>query len=293
MARSMTGYGRGEFLDEKYHFTVEAKSVNNRYLDINVKMPRRISFLEEYVRQHLKQYVTRGKVEIFIKLELGSLSDTKVGYDSLIAKGYLEALDKMSDEFGLENKLSVLDIAKFPDVIRLKENALDEDELKAALTAAMEEAFAAIRRMRELEGEGLKRDILSRCDILVEYLEKIERSSQEIEIEYREKLLVRIQDVLDHFGYQADEQRIVQEAAIMADKSNITEEIVRFRSHIHQLREVMDTESIGRKMDFILQEMNREINTIGSKSSRIEITNYVVELKSELEKIREQVQNIE
>lgn len=293
MARSMTGYGRGEFLDEKYHFTVEAKSVNNRYLDINVKMPRRISFLEEYVRQHLKQYVTRGKVEIFIKLELGSLSDTKVGYDSLIAKGYLEALDKMSDEFGLENKLSVLDIAKFPDVIRLEENALDEDELKAALTAAMEEAFAAIRRMRELEGEGLKRDILSRCDILVEYLEKIERSSQEIEIEYREKLLVRIQDVLDHFGYQADEQRIVQEAAIMADKSNITEEIVRFRSHIHQLREVMDTESIGRKMDFILQEMNREINTIGSKSSRIEITNYVVELKSELEKIREQVQNIE
>ena len=293
MARSMTGYGRGEFLDEKYHFTVEAKSVNNRYLDINVKMSRRISFLEEYVRQHLKQYVTRGKVEIFIKLELGSLSDTKVGHDSLIAKGYLEALDKMSDEFGLENKLSVLDIAKFPDVIRLEENALDEDELKAALTAAMEEAFAAIRRMRELEGEGLKRDILSRCDILVEYLEKIERSSQEIEIEYREKLLVRIQDVLDHFGYQADEQRIVQEAAIMADKSNITEEIVRFRSHIHQLREVMDTESIGRKMDFILQEMNREINTIGSKSSRIEITNYVVELKSELEKIREQVQNIE
>ncbi len=293
MARSMTGYGRGEFLDEKYHFTVEAKSVNNRYLDINVKMPRKISFLEEYVRQYLKQFVSRGKLEVFIKLELSAVSDTKVGYDKMLAKGYLDALADMSDAFELRHQVSALDIAKFPDVIRLEENSLDEEEIKKALTSALDNAFSAIQKMRELEGEELKQDILSRCNILENYLEKIEVAAKDIETEYREKLLTRIQDILDHFGLQTDEQRIIQEAAIMADKSNITEEIVRFKSHISQLRDVMDTDSIGRKMDFILQEMNREINTIGSKSTRIEITNYVVELKSELEKIREQVQNIE
>ncbi len=293
MARSMTGYGRGEFLDEKYHFTVEAKSVNNRYLDINVKMPRKISFLEEYVRQYLKQFVSRGKLEVFIKLELSAVSDTKVGYDKMLAKGYLDALADMSDAFELRHQVSALDIAKFPDVIRLEENSLDEEEIKKALTSALDNAFSAIQKMRELEGEELKQDILSRCNILENYLEKIEVAAKDIETEYREKLLTRIQDIIDHFGLQTDEQRIIQEAAIMADKSNITEEIVRFKSHISQLRDVMDTDSIGRKMDFILQEMNREINTIGSKSTRIEITNYVVELKSELEKIREQVQNIE
>ncbi len=293
MAISMTGYGRGEYLDDKYHFTVEVKSVNNRYLDIGVKLPRKISYLEEFVRQYLKKYVSRGKIEIFIKLELSAVSDTKVGYDAQLAKGYIDALSSMENEFGLKNPLTVLDIAKFADVIRLEENQLDEEEIKNALSVALEQAFLAIKTMREIEGEKLKADILERCGLLSEYISRIEENADDIEKEYRTKLLGRLKDILENEGYQVDEQRVVQEAAIMADKSCITEEIVRFRSHIEQLREVMDTETIGRKMDFILQEMNREVNTMGSKSTRIEITNYVVELKSELEKIREQVQNIE
>lgn len=293
MAISMTGYGRGEYLDEKYHFVVEVKSVNNRYLDINIKIPRRINYLEEYVRQHLKKFVSRGKLEVYIKLELSSISDTKVGYDGQIAKEYITALRMMATEFEIPNNISVLDVAKFPDVIRLEENQLDENELKEALTKAMDGAFEALRTMRELEGEGLKKDIIQRCDLLGSYLRSIEENAEDIESEYRNKLMVKIQDILDAAGAKVDEQRIVQEAAIMADKSSITEEIVRFQSHIGQLKEVMETDTIGRKMDFILQEMNREVNTIGSKSSKIEITNYVVELKSELEKIREQVQNIE
>lgn len=293
MAISMTGYGRGEYLDEKYHFVVEVKSVNNRYLDINIKIPRRINYLEEYVRQHLKKFVARGKLEVYIKLELSSMSDTKVGYDDQIAKEYITVLQSMATEFELPNNISVLDIAKFPDVIRLEENQLDENELKDALTKAMDGAFEALRTMRELEGEGLKKDIIQRCDLLTSHLRSIEENAEDIESEYRNKLMVKIQDILNAAGANVDEQRIVQEAAIMADKSSITEEIVRFQSHIGQLKEVMETDTIGRKMDFILQEMNREVNTIGSKSSKIEITNYVVELKSELEKIREQVQNIE
>lgn len=293
MAISMTGYGRGEYLDEKYHFVVEAKSVNNRYLDINIKLPRRIGYLEEYVRQYLKSYVSRGKVEIFIKLELSAMSDTKVGYDNRLAKEYILALHTMAGEFSLPKEVSVIDIAKFPDVIRLEENPLDEDELKNALTVAMERSFSALKMMRESEGEKLKDDILQRCELLSEYVENVEASAQDIETEYREKLMTKIRDILENMGAQVEEQRIIQEAAILADKANITEEIVRFRSHIAQLKEVMATHTVGRKMDFILQEMNREVNTMGSKSSKIEITNYVVELKSELEKIREQIQNIE
>lgn len=293
MAISMTGYGRGEYLDDKYHFTVEAKSVNNRYLDVNIKLPRKISYLEEYIKQSLKKYVSRGKVEIFVKLELSAISDTKVSYDQEIAKGYIQALEEMGKEFDIPNQVKSIDIARFPDVIRLEENQLDEEELKSALTVAMENAFAAIKQMREMEGQQLKLDILERCDVLTDNLSKIEASAGEIEKEYREKLMAKMLEIMGNAGYQADEQRIIQEAALLADKSSITEEIVRFKSHVNQLIEVIETETVGRKMDFILQEMNREVNTIGSKSSKIEITNYVVELKSELEKIREQVQNIE
>lgn len=293
MAISMTGYGRGEYLDEKYHFVVEAKSVNNRYLDIGIKLPRKISYLEEYVRQHLKRFVARGKVEVFIKLELSATGDTKVGFDERLGNEYIAVLREMASRFALPDAISVLDIARFPDVIRLEENLPDEEELKNALTKAMDISFEALKTMREKEGEELKLDILQRCEVLADHLDKIEEDSRDIEREYRKKLMTRISDILSEAGCDVDEQRIVQEAAIMADKSNITEEIVRFRSHIGQLEEVMKTDTIGRKMDFILQEMNREINTIGAKSSKLEIIDHVVELKSELEKIREQVQNIE
>ncbi len=293
MAISMTGYGRGEYLDEKYHFTVEAKSVNNRYLDVNIRLPRRINYLEEYVRQYLKKFVTRGKVDIYIKLELSDVSDVRVGYDPLVADGYMEVLREISEKYALTNQPTAIDLARLPDVIRIEENPFDDQELKDALAQALERAFVAIKEMREQEGERLKTDILQRCGVLECYLEKIEACASTIESEYREKLMTKMTDILSAVGCQAEEQRIVQEAAIIADKASITEELVRFKSHIIQIKEVMRAEAVGRKMDFILQEMNREVNTIGSKSTKLEITNHVVELKSELEKIREQVQNIE
>lgn len=294
MTISMTGYGRGEYLDERYHFTVEAKSVNNRYLDIQVKMPRKIAYLEEYIKQSLKKYATRGKVDIFVKLELGSESDTKVSFDRELVKNYYEVLAGIEEVTGASSQVRAVDLAKFQDVIRLEEKEIDQSEIKRCLDSAMDMAFTSFRDMRRSEGEKLKEDILERCQLLEVYFEKIEKLSENIESEYQQKLMTRLSDMLKNMGQNIDDQRIVQEAAILADKANVTEEIVRFRSHIIQLKETVEGEdSVGRKMDFILQEMNREVNTIGSKSSKIEITNVVVDLKCELEKIREQIQNIE
>lgn len=293
MAASMTGYGRGEHADEKFYFVVEAKSINNRYLDVNIKAPKKLNYLEEYIKQQIKNYISRGKVEIFIKMELYSNSDLKVSYDRNLAQDYLDTFNQMEAELGVVNQVKVIDLARLQDVIKIEESDLDEEEIKKSLSEALNQAFFAMKKMRELEGEKLKNDILERCQILEDTLAKVEASSALIEEEYRERLTQKVNDLLESLGYQADEQRIVQEAAIMADKSSITEEIVRFKSHICQLKEVMDTDTVGRKMDFLLQEMNREINTIGSKSSKMDITYHVVELKAELEKIREQVQNIE
>lgn len=294
MTISMTGYGRGEYLDERYHFTVEAKSVNNRYLDIQVKLPRKIAYLEEYIKQSFKKYATRGKVDIFVKLELGSESDTKVSFDKALVKNYYEILTGIEEVTGASSQVRAVDLAKFQDVVRLEEKEIDQNEIKRCLDKAMEPAFISFREMRGVEGEKLKEDILQRCTLLETYFEKIEQLSENIEFEYHQKLVARLSDMLKNMGQNIDDQRVVQEAAILADKSNVTEEIVRFKSHIIQLKETVEgEESVGRKMDFILQEMNREVNTIGSKSSKIEITNVVVDLKCELEKIREQIQNIE
>ena len=293
MAISMTGYGRGEYEDDKFYIVVEAKSVNNRYLDFSIKAPKKIIYLEEFIKQQVKKYMSRGKMEIFIKLELRENCDVKVNYDGRLARNYLEIFDEIEKELGITNQIRAIDLAKFQDVIRVEENEPDEEELKNALQVALDRACMAMKEMRQLEGEKLKVDILERCETLLNCLGKIEKSAASIEEEYREKLIAKINDVLVHLGQKADEQRIVQEAAIMADKSSITEEIVRFKSHVSQLQSVMNTDTVGRKMDFLLQEMNREINTIGSKSSKMDITYHVVEMKSELEKIREQVQNIE
>lgn len=294
MAISMTGYGRGEYFDEKYHFTVELKSVNNRYLDVQVKLPRKISYLEEHIKQSLKKYATRGKIEVFVKLDFGSTSDTKVSFDKALAKNYYEVLLGIEKETGAANVVRAIDLAKFQDVLRVEEKDIDQDELKIALDKSLEEAFINFRSMRKLEGDKLKEDIFARCNLLSDYFNEIEVLSDKIEQEQRAKLLSRLADIIKSLGQEFDQARVVQEAAILADKANVTEEIVRFRSHIDQLRETLEGEdSVGRKMDFILQEMNREVNTIGSKSTKLEITNTVVDLKCELEKIREQIQNIE
>lgn len=294
MTISMTGYGRGEYLDERYHFTVEAKSVNNRYLDIQVKLPRKITYLEEYIKQTLKKYATRGKVDVYVKLELGNESDTKVSFDKALAKNYFDVLMGLEEITGSSSQVRAVDLAKFQDVVKLEEREVDQNEIKRCLDAAMDIAFSNFKDMRRIEGQKLKEDILERCDLLGVYFEKIEKLTENIELEYHQRLMTRLTDMLKNLGQNVDEQRVVQEAAILADKANITEEIVRFKSHILQLKDTLEEEdSVGRKMDFILQEMNREVNTIGSKSSKIEITNIVVDLKCELEKIREQIQNIE
>lgn len=293
MAESMTGYGRGEYLDEKYHFIIETKSVNNRYLDINIRLPRKINYLEDFIRKTIKQYISRGKIEMFIKLELNNESDVKITYDKNIAADYISILNEIGSQFNLINNTSSVDIAKFQDVIRFDEAQLDDDEVRNALYNALKESLSKLKEMRKKEGNELQADILCRCDLLSDAIAKIESLSDGIENEYRERLTLKLTDILDRLGKDVDEQRIVQEAAIFAERSNIDEEITRFKTHINQLKTIVGGDIVGRKIDFIIQEMNREINTIGSKTATIEVTNIVVDVKSELEKIREQIQNIE
>lgn len=294
MAISMTGFGRGEGKSEQYSFVVEVRTVNNRYLDMNIKMPRKILFLEDWVRQQSKKYIQRGRMEMYIKMETENVSDSEVSLDMNLAQSYYDVLKEIAASFPVKDDISVINIARFPDVVKSSEAELDTDAIVKALLDAIEEAMKNLYSMRENEGKLLSLDIQKRTEKLKENIDEIHIMSTQIETEYREKIKERIDEILASYGYQAEEQRIIQEAAIYADKSNVTEEIVRFNTHIKQLQETLHGgENIGRKLDFIIQEMNREVNTIGSKSSDIRVTSLVVELKSEIEKIREQVQNIE
>lgn len=293
MAISMTGFGVGEFKDDKYSISVECKTINHKYLDINPRLPRKISFLEDKLRLLIKDNLRRGRIDIFIKLENISSSNTSLDYDAVLAKQYFDILSKMREDFGIEKPIELSDIYKFPDVIKATESEEDEDVLWNVLSSATKLCLNKLTDMRVIEGKKLEEDILSRTQTLEEVICKIEKLSETVEEEYRIKLNNRISELLDDPSI-LDENRLAQEVAIYADKSSIVEEIVRFKSHIIQLRDtVVKEDAIGRKLDFIIQEMNRETNTIGSKVSNIEITNYVIEIKSELEKIREQVQNIE
>lgn len=294
MAISMTGFGRGENKTEGYYFTVETKTINHRYLDLNIKTPRRISFLEEKIRSFAKDYVKRGRLDMYIKMDLLGKSDTKLYLDIELAKNYLEVLRDIRKNLLVEDDISVMNIAKFPEVVRMAEKEEDEDALWEALKPALESSLKNLVEMRTIEGNKLQADINERCDLLLNYLEKVEAISDRVPTEYRNKLQARIDEVLKDSGLLADESKILQEVAFFVDRSNITEEIVRFKSHVGQLRNTLgEKETTGRKIDFLIQEMNREVNTIGSKSSDLEITRIVVDLKSELEKIREQIQNIE
>lgn len=294
MAISMTGFGRGEGKNEQYSFVVEVRTVNNRYLDMNIKMPRKILFLEDWVRQQSKKYIQRGRMEMYIKMETENVSDSEVSLDMNLAQSYYDVLKEIAVSFPVKDDISVINIARFPDVVKSSEAELDTDAIVKALLDAIEEAMKNLYSMRENEGKLLSLDIQKRTEKLKENIDEIHIMSTQIETEYREKIKERIDEILASYGYQTEEQRIIQEAAIYADKSNVTEEIVRFNTHIKQLQETLHGgENIGRKLDFIIQEMNREVNTIGSKSSDIRVTSLVVELKSEIEKIREQVQNIE
>lgn len=297
MIRSMTGFGRGEYIDDVRKITVEIRAVNHRYLDIYVKMPRKYSFAEEKIKAMIKEGLSRGKAEVSVSVDNFGVSDADVRLDKDLAGKYFKALTELSETFEVGDltgpSLSLL--ARMPDVIRTAPAEEDEEEMLRCLLEATGRAVADICTMRETEGERLAADISARADIIADIRSRIETRAPEIEKEYAAKFKARVEELLDGV-YQVPEERIALEAAIFADKANITEELVRLDSHIHQLRAFLESdgsESIGKKIDFLIQEMNREANTIGSKSNDKEITSMMLDLKAEIEKVREQVQNIE
>ena len=297
MIKSMTGFGRGEYSDEISKVTVEIRSVNHRYLDIFVKMPRRYSFAEETIKTAIKNRVHRGKVEVSVSVDNIGKSDSDVRLDKELAARYYSALSELRDsfDFGEDSRVSFSLLAKMPDVIVTTPAAEDEDAMTARLLGAVEKALDDFCGMREAEGEKLVADLSARADLIEDLKNHIEKRAPEIEREYAAKFKARVEDILGGV-YEVPEERVALEAAIFADKANITEELVRLGSHISQLRGFLNSdgrEAIGKKIDFLIQEMNREANTIGSKSNDREITSYMLELKAEIEKVREQVQNIE
>ena len=297
MIRSMTGFGRGEYADETGKVTVEIRAVNHRYLDISVKMPRRYSFAEEAIKAAIKEKLYRGKVEVSVSIDNAGQSDSDVKLDADLAAKYYDALSTLRDsfDFGEESKVSLSLLARMPDVIKTSAAEEDEEAMTQRLVSAARKAADDICAMRETEGAKLAADLEARADIVSDIRSRIEKRAPEIEKEYAAKFKARVEELLDGV-YEVPEERIALEAAIFADKANITEELVRLDSHVSQLRSFLDpagNEAIGKKLDFLIQEMNREANTIGSKSNDKEITSIMLELKAEIEKIREQVQNIE
>lgn len=293
MVKSMTGFGRGEAQDARRQFTVEIKTVNHRYNDIVVRMPKRFTYLEEKIKEIIKSEIKRGRVEIYVSVENIQGTDSRISLNIPLVHQYLNVLNEMKNEFNVHDDISVSLLSTFPDVLVIETEEENEDEIWKCLQIATVKAVDMLIKMRVAEGERLREDILKKCKYIQGIVNKIEFRAPNVVNEYKAKLKERIRELLDETA-QLDENRVNMEVALFADKCSIDEEIVRLRSHIKQLIRAFDeVNAIGRKLDFLIQEMNREINTIGSKASDLEIINYVVEIKSELEKIREQVQNIE
>ena len=292
MIRSMTGYGLGEAVLNGKKFTVEIRSVNHRYSDINIRMPRTMNYLEENVKNFLKDRISRGKIDVFISFESTSGDDYEISLNESLAEAYVKALKKIKENNDVIDDISVSLISKFPDVITINKKEDDKDFLWGLLEKSLIEAFNAFILMREKEGSKLQKDLLEKSLKLEEHLSVIKERSPYLVQEYKIKLEKRLQEILPN--HSLDENRIAVEVALFADKCSIDEEIVRLESHISQFRDIITTEDVvGRKLDFLAQEMNREVNAIGSKANDLQITHSVVELKSEIEKIREQIQNLE
>lgn len=292
MLCSMTGYGRGSVEENGREFTIEMKSVNNRYLDINIRLPRQINALEDRVRKHISSKVSRGKIDVYINQEKFNQDDYKIIVDENIAKAYHDAYTILIDKFSLKNEISLPLLANSSDVITIDKKEDDIEGVWVLLKKALDEALAMFLNMRTSEGGKLGNDILARCGLIETHITNIEKRAPEVVTEFREKILARVTEFLKDVG--VEEGRLLNEVAFYADKTSITEELVRLRSHIAQFREAFDSsEPVGRKLDFLIQEMNRETNTIGSKANDLYITGIVIEVKSEIEKIREQIQNIE
>lgn len=292
MIRSMTGYGRGENEAEGRKFSVEIKSVNHRYNDISIRLPRAMNYLEDKIRKTLMKKIMRGKTDVYINFESFSEDDVNIKINEPLAKAYCEKLDFLRSNYGLEGNNTLELVAKFPDIITVEKVQDDEDTIWNALLPALECAIDNFIAMREVEGETLKADILKKADIIEKYVEIVKERAPFVAEDYRQKLTARLVEILGETNI--DEQRILTEVTTFADRACIDEEITRLISHISQLREIFTKdEPIGRKLDFLVQEMNREANTIASKSNDIKITQTTIEIKSEIEKIREQIQNIE
>lgn len=292
MIKSMTGFGRNEVSEEKRKITVEIKSVNHRYLDVNIKMPKKLGFFEAAIRTELKKYMQRGKVDVFIAYEDFTESNVCVKYNKELAAEYMGYLEKMAEDFGLDNDIRVSALSRYPEVLTMEEQSADEEEIWKALCGAVQGAAEKFVETRLKEGEALKTDLIAKLDGMLEYLSFIEERSPQLVEEYKDKLRERVRELLE--DTQIEESRLLLEVTLFADKICVDEELVRLRNHIETTKQTLiDGGSIGRKLDFIAQEMNREANTILSKTNNIEISNQAIELKTEIEKVREQIQNIE
>ena len=292
MIKSMTGYGRAQELIDGMNITVELKSVNSRYLEFSSRVYKNYSFLEDKLKTYVRQLISRGKVECSVQIETIEIDDVIVQLNESLASGYVNAVNALAEKFGLENDFTVSQLASHNDIFMIRKAPADEERIWAAVQTVFDKAAENFIAMRNTEGEKLLEDILSRAQLIVSYVEQVEKRSPETVKEYNEKLLARMRDLLGDANI--DEQRLLTEAAIFSDKIAVAEETVRLRSHIEQMHAMTESdEPVGRKLDFLVQEMNREANTIGSKANDIEIARIVIEIKAEIEKIREQIQNIE
>lgn len=293
MIFSMTGYGRGEVETATHKVVIEMKSVNHRYSEVLVKMPKKLNMFEDRIKNRVKNSISRGRLEIFINYEEQVGEDYIIKPNFAVLDQYVSTLNAIKDRYQLKEELSLGLISKYPDALAVEYQEADEETIWALLAEALEKALASLMEMRKKEGDSLADDILGRVHNIQDTLEKIESQSPQLVEAYENRLKERIKELLNDFS-EVDEAKIIHEVAIFADKTNIAEEVVRLRSHFVQIEDIFKLGgAIGRKLDFLIQEMNREINTIGSKSPDLNIANSVIEVKSEIEKIREQVQNIE
>ena len=292
MLRSMTGYGRVKEENEAREITVEIRSVNHRYLDLNIKVPRVCGYLEDPVAKAAQAAIARGKVDIFVSVRAKEGGDIRITPNMPVIRGYLDALKQVSETYSVSDEVTALALIRLPDAMQEDKEEADADELTAKVLAVMDKALEEYNVMRAREGARLCEDVTYRAGLLREYVDFVEQRSPECVEEYRAKIAARMEEILD--GSELAQTRILQEAALYADKVNVTEEIVRLRSHLAQLESMLKSPvAVGRKLDFLVQEMNRETNTIGSKANDFSIANKVVDMKAEIEKIREQIQNLE
>lgn len=292
MIKSMTGFGRSESITQERKIVIEMKSVNYRYCDLNIKMPKKFNFFEAAIRNHLKKYIGRGKVDIFITYEDYTESNVCVKYNAELAKEYVRYLQQMSEDFALKSDLSAVSLSRFPEVLTLEEQSIDTDELWKELVVCLDEAATQFVESRTKEGETLKQDLIAKLDGMIDMVDYIESVSPSLIESYRKRLEDKVKELLD--GTAIDESRIATEVTIYADKICVDEETVRLRSHIENTKAILlEGGNVGRKLDFIAQEMNREANTILSKADSLDVSNKAIDLKTEIEKVREQIQNIE